>query len=256
MTSPHRTEFFNRVCQALGSDPGTLANRQAALFSGPAAAESWPSANVLPTRSPLEQDALLEKLAQQAVPLNLQVTPVDDLKTAARHIAALVRDKTPEWGTEKSVIRWSDPYLDDLDLETALADQGVTVSTTAMDPAADPVLQRQAVRERTIAAFMGVTTADFCLAETATLVLRTYPHQGRGVSLVPAIHVAVIPMNRIMADLSELYALLAEDSAAPHSGLTRHMVLISGPSKTADIELTMVHGAHGPREMHIFVVRS
>lgn len=249
MTSSHRTAFLDRVSQALGTDPVSFSARRTALFARP-------PAQALTPRSVPAQEALLEKLAHQAIPLNLHVTPVADPADAARHIAALVRDRRPEWGTLKSVIRWADPLLDALDLESALADQQVPVSTTAMDPAADPTPQRQAIRERTIAAFMGVTTADYCLAETATLVLRSRPHQGRAVSLVPAIHAAVIPMDRILADLSELFALLGQDACAPHSGLTRHMVLISGPSKTADIELTMVHGAHGPRELHIFVVRS
>ncbi len=73
-------------------------------------------------------------------------------------------------------------------------------------------------------------------------------------SLVPAVHVAVLTLDQMLANLTELYALLEQDRIAHKNGLTHHMVFISGPSKTADIELTMVHGAHGPREMHLVVV--
>ena len=84
--------------------------------------------------------------------------------------------------------------------------------------------------------------------------MRTRAGQARSVSLVPAIHIAVIELNQIIADLKELYALLKWDPKAKKEGLTNCMTFISGPSKTADIEATMVHGAHGPREVHVFVI--
>ncbi|MGD9972421.1 MAG: LUD domain-containing protein [Desulfatirhabdiaceae bacterium] len=75
-----------------------------------------------------------------------------------------------------------------------------------------------------------------------------------GYPLVPSIHVAVIRLEQLLADLKELYALLRWDAGQQAEGLTHHMVMISGPSKTADIELVMVHGAHGPREVHLVVI--
>ncbi|HKJ97423.1 MAG TPA: lactate utilization protein, partial [Desulfotignum sp.] len=152
--------------------------------------------------------------------------------------------------------RWSHPLLDALDLESVLADQDIPVHTTAMDSHADLKGQRQVIRENTIASFMGITAADYCVADTATIVMKTHPHQGRAVSLVPAVHVAVITLDQILANLAELYAVLDDEKNTPEKGLTHHMVFISGPSKTADIELTMVHGAHGPKEMYIFVIRA
>ena len=73
-------------------------------------------------------------------------------------------------------------------------------------------------------------------------------------AIVPSIHLAVIRLDQILSDLQELYALLRWDEKEWESGLTNYMSFISGPSKTADIEATMVHGAHGPREVHIFVI--
>ena len=73
-------------------------------------------------------------------------------------------------------------------------------------------------------------------------------------SLVPSIHVAVITLDQIIADLIELYALIKWDPDVQKEGLTNCMTYISGPSKTADVEATMVHGAHGPREVYVYVI--
>ena len=64
----------------------------------------------------------------------------------------------------------------------------------------------------------------------------------------------MIRLDQILVDLKELYTLLKWDPRQRAEGLTNGPTYITGPSKTADIEATMVHGAHGPREVHIFVV--
>jgi len=92
------------------------------------------------------------------------------------------------------------------------------------------------------------------MADTATLVLRNRPGQPRSVALVPSIHIAVITLDQIISDMKELFALLRWDDRFRSEGLSNYMAFISGPSKTADIEATMVHGAHGPREVYLYVV--
>jgi L-lactate dehydrogenase complex protein LldG len=79
------------------------------------------------------------------------------------------------------------------------------------------------------------------------------PGHARSVSLVPAIHIAVIEIRSIIANLKELYALIKHGDGLP-GGLTNCMTFITGPSKTADIEAVMVHGAHGPRELYLYVI--
>jgi L-lactate dehydrogenase complex protein LldG len=110
------------------------------------------------------------------------------------------------------------------------------------------------LRQQVFDSYIGVTAADFCMADTATLVMRIRAGQARSVSLVPAIHIAVIELDQIIADLKELQILLKWDPQERKEGLTNCMTFISGPSKTADIEATMVRGAHGPREVYIFVI--
>ena len=117
-----------------------------------------------------------------------------------------------------------------------------------------PLENRGCFRQQVIDAYIGLTSADFCMADTAALVMRTRPGQARSVSLVPSIHIAVIDIDQILANLKELVALLKWEDEYRTEGLTNCMTFISGPSKTADIEATMVHGAHGPREVYIYVI--
>ena len=149
--------------------------------------------------------------------------------------------------------------IDRLNLAEALAPQKVPVYMTELEEseAGDKSGEkaRAAYANRVVDAYIGITSADFCMADTASLVMRTRPGQARSVSLVP-----VDPCRRhstsikSSCDLKELYALLQWDPEVREEGLTNCMTYISGPSKTADVEATMVHGAHGPREVYLFVI--
>jgi len=98
-----------------------------------------------------------------------------------------------------------------------------------------------------------ITDVDLAVAETGSIVLGASEACRRMISLVPLIHIAIVRPDQIVADLIDWAGTLpaAGDDAAP-SGLT----LISGPSKTADIEMELVTGVHGPGELHLVVVDS
>jgi L-lactate dehydrogenase complex protein LldG len=95
----------------------------------------------------------------------------------------------------------------------------------------------------------GVTEVDYAVAETGTLVIRHRPEHGRLLSLVPFVHVAVVQPKQIVPDLIDLFEILAKDGVG--SGVT----MISGPSKTADIEMNTVTGVHGPNVVRVFVLQ-
>jgi L-lactate dehydrogenase complex protein LldG len=194
---------------------------------------------------------LLVRLEEAAEPLNIELYKAADLPAAATLISRIASEKSPEWGGQKQVAAWRHPLVDRLNLEAVL---DVPLFVAEPDPALSPEQGRRRLRRRIAKSFIGVTAADFCLADTATLVMRTRPGQARSVSLLPSIHVAVIESSRLLSDLAELYALLRWDLPRETGDLFTSMALISGPSKTADIEATLVHGAHGPRELHLIVV--
>ena len=201
-----------------------------------------------------ERRELLSRMTEAGKPINLAVTAVAEEAAAKVAIIDLVRRKSPEWENQKQVAAWQHPLLESLDLNSAIDAEGIPFYIVDPVSAENGDHVREEIRQNIIASYIGITSADFALADTATLVMRTRSGQPRSLAVVPSIHIAVIRLEQILADLQELYALLRWDEQEWENGLTNYMSFISGPSKTADIEATMVHGAHGPREVHIFVL--
>ncbi len=200
-------------------------------------------------RSAEDRKRLLDRLIREGGPLNLKVIPVPTLEDAALAIAELARDRTPEWGDDRSLVAWRHPLIDSLNLPDRLKEQGIPVHVPGLGPDDAGLFRHHAQT-----ALIGVTSADYCIAESASLVLKARSGQPRMVSLLPSIHVAVITEGQLLESLAECYALVKKDLDAEKEGMTCCMTLVSGPSKTADIEAVMVHGAHGPRELIICVI--
>jgi L-lactate dehydrogenase complex protein LldG len=248
MSTANQEEFINRIKMALGK-PFAESRQKAALFSREMSAETRAILERIKNRTAEDRKKLLETLIEAAGPIHLTVRTCVDVNAVTAAIAEVVRNKDPEWGDKKRVAAWQHPLIESLNLPDALSEQGVPVFYADLQKT-----DEESLRQGIIDSYIGITSADFCMADTATLVMRTRPGQARSVSLVPAIHIAVVELNRIIADLKELYALLKWDPQESKDGVTNCMTFISGPSKTADIEATMVHGAHGPREVHIIVI--
>ena len=98
---------------------------------------------------------------------------------------------------------------------------------------------------------VGVSGAFAAIAETGTLVFASGPDTPSTVSLLPETHVAVVSARRIVAHMEDAWAL----ARAEFGQLPRAVNFVSGPSRTADIDQTIVLGAHGPYRVHIIVVR-
>jgi L-lactate dehydrogenase complex protein LldG len=95
----------------------------------------------------------------------------------------------------------------------------------------------------------GITSADYALADTGSLVMLAGPREARLISLLPPAHIAVVPRERILTGLDELFTVVPKPAE-----ITSSMVLITGPSRTADIEQFLVRGVHGPGTMHVVLV--
>ena len=92
---------------------------------------------------------------------------------------------------------------------------------------------------------LGITEADYLLPETGTLVLRSSAERPRAVSLLPRIHLAIVRPEMLRADMHQVFA-----EAKDH----HYLLFITGPSRTADIELTVTLGVHGPKGLHVWMI--
>lgn len=97
---------------------------------------------------------------------------------------------------------------------------------------------------------VGITGAFCAIAETGTLALLSGPDTPATVSLLPETHVAILRASRVVAGMEEAWKLLRDELGE----LPRAVNFISGPSRTGDIEQTIVLGAHGPYRVHIVIV--
>jgi L-lactate dehydrogenase complex protein LldG len=94
---------------------------------------------------------------------------------------------------------------------------------------------------------VGVSRAVYGLADTGSVVLSAGPDEPRARSLLPPVHVTILDAERILPGLPELFAAL--DGELPSA-----LAIVTGPSRSADIEQKLVIGVHGPGETHIVLV--
>ncbi len=120
---------------------------------------------------------------------------------------------------------------------------------TAIPSVVSGITDREALRQHCAALPVGITSAEYGLAATGSLVMLAGPENPRMISLLPPMHIAVLPAARVLAGIDHLFAVLPDPAAAASS-----MVLITGPSRTGDIEQISIRGVHGPGEIHIVLI--
>jgi len=249
MNDNGQAKFINKIRQALCVD----GKRDCPdLFCRPPDEESMLILDRIGSRTHSSRLKLLETMIEAGKPVNLNVISVETLLEATQEIIKLACEKKPEWGDEKKVVLWRHPLIDEMNIGEIFRERNIAVIFSNQSDAGKT--ERARLIKESAGSLMGITSADYCIAETGTLVLKTAPGNERIVSLLPSIHVAVIKLEQIIADFKELYTLLDKDIKDSPEGIENGMTFITGPSKTADIEATMVHGAHGPRELYIYVI--
>ena len=145
------------------------------------------------------------------------------------------------------VLTWSESSIGLPGLLETLRARGAKVLENLPLPGTGP--GREAPLSALAACGVGITGADFGLAESGSVVLSTGPGRGRLASLLPPVHVAVLRASRVVWTLADAFARDA-DAAARASNL----VVVTGPSRTADIEMTLTRGVHGPGELHVVLI--
>jgi L-lactate dehydrogenase complex protein LldG len=146
------------------------------------------------------------------------------------------------------VVHWQHEVLDRLEVGRVCRDAGCDVANWGELAQGDESTRWQ----HAFAADVGITSVDWAIAETGSLALFSGPNQGRVVSLLPKRYLAIIEPSQILPDLFDLFARLESRKAE----LPSNMVLVTGPSKTGDIELKLTTGVHGPGNVHLLVVEN
>jgi L-lactate dehydrogenase complex protein LldG len=141
-----------------------------------------------------------------------------------------------------------------LDLTPDFRAQALDVEVMPVAAVEDPERRRQ-FRMSVAAADIGFTGVDLAVAETGTLVLRSGAGRPRSTALLPPYHVAVFDRTALVESLAQLGVFLeAWHNGDPEPGGGAAIHFITGPSRTADIELTLTRGVHGPKEVHAIFV--
>ncbi len=185
--------------------------------------------DIYPARLPEPEEAEVERFLAEVSNLSgvaRRVTP----QTVFAAMETLVAENTVCRAT-----LWPDPLFAQLGLEQVLCDLGVEL----VSPIAD--------KHNLALCDLGITTADYLLPETGTLVLRSSAQQPRAVSLLPRIHLAIVCPSMLRPDMHQVFAE-AKDS--------HYLVFITGPSRTADIELTVTLGVHGPKSLFVWMLEN
>jgi L-lactate dehydrogenase complex protein LldG len=216
--SQARDEILARVRGALSRDPATLAASRQAVTTALATPVSGPR--------PQPVGDLVARFCERSLALS---STVDRVATRADVPAAVARYLAA--GALPTVaVCW--PELADLAWSAA----GLTVAARAAG--GDDLL--------------GITGAYCAIAETGTLMLLSGAQTAATTSLLPETHIAVVPAARVVADMEAGFALLRTE----HGELPRAVNFVSGPSRTGDIEQTIVLGAHGPYRVHLIIINA
>jgi L-lactate dehydrogenase complex protein LldG len=166
---------------------------------------------------------------------------VADAESAAAKVIELLQAR----GCRR-VLLGRGPVLDTLSLAGRLAAVGMEETPVDQLPA-------ERGKELLFAADAAVSAVHTLIAETGTVVAAAAPPEPRSLTLLPPVHIAVAARRQLVPDLFDLLAAFPSADGVPPQ-LPSCLTLITGPSKTGDIELKLVTGVHGPGELHVVLL--
>ncbi|MFQ5860368.1 MAG: lactate utilization protein, partial [Dehalococcoidia bacterium] len=232
--------------EALGREADTPAQDSLGLKEDLTALEE----RVLAIRQRLDaqRPQLAERLASQASQAGWQVLRARNAEEASLQIRQLVQEK----GVQR-IVRAEYPVFRKLHLHHTLEDLGVRVTPMALGVGGT----REGLHREASLAELGLTGVDYAIAETGTCVLIPRRGVSRLVSLLPPLHLALVEPEQMVETLDDLLVLRTlafYKNKKNNPTLSTYMSFITGPSRTADIEQTLVIGVHGPREVYLLLL--
>ena len=245
MTS--KVNFIKQVTKALGRSEiiPPEASYATAIFEDKSSASA--NAEQAVVDAELLSESLVNEMVESSETAGWKVHRPDNFEEAAELVLRICKDHKA-----RSVLRSSHTVLTDIPLDAALSTSGINVEVTTHSSGSS-IQQIQKSKSAAFNADVGVTGVDYAIAETGTVVLHPRAGVSRLLSLAPPTHIAILRQGDVLPSLDELFAIKRDDFLKGE--LEGSMNLISGPSKTADIEGTTVTGIHGPLEVHLIIVK-
>lgn len=204
---------------------------------GPTRHPGGPSVPMAP--ADVEEMATLFQAACEAV--GGAVHHIQDVQALATFVAALCDAEG-----RRTVLAWDEAQMPLAGLTHAMAAAGLTLVDSTVPP--DGPARVDALARLDTAA-VGVTGALALLADTGSVVVAAGPGRPRLASLLPPVHVALVTRAMLVPSLG---ALFAREPLLPRHAA--NLVAITGPSRTADIEMTLTRGVHGPKTVHVVFI--
>jgi L-lactate dehydrogenase complex protein LldG len=170
---------------------------------------------------------------------------LEDAEEAFQRLVQLVK----EWRAEddEEVLSWASRALPIENLGGLLEESGISLFIPED-------LHDESTRARAARANVGLTSADAAFASTGSIVLASGRGKSRAASLLPLRHLVLVPMSRIHTTVEAWLRTLRHDQAlSSFLRVSGQIVFITGPSKSADIELNLTLGVHGPRVVHALI---
>jgi L-lactate utilization protein LutC len=184
---------------------------------------------------------LCDAFATEATAVGGEVYLVDDLTAAAERLSQLCMEIAA-----RSALCWQHNLLDRVGVRPLLD----RVQIDYIDHTTLAALPADEQRARILAAHVGITSCEYAIAETGSLLMLSRPGRERVASLLPAVSISIIERAQLLPDLYDAFQRLGA------AALPSNAVFITGPSKTGDMELELTTGVHGPKRWIVLVVRS
>jgi len=225
-----------------------LANIRASLSTSRAmlAAEAAGTVDTPPPFVHPPQDDLAEQFATELARLAGQLHRCADDRAALAEIRTILQQQAAA-----QIIAWDRSEIGLPGLDELLDELGVRVLDGQI---AERGEQRLAYLQALEPAPICISGADAAIAESGTLLLRSRPGRGRLASLLAPTHIAVLRRAQIVRGLGVALAQLQERHGPDIFADSSNLTLITGPSRTGDIEQTLTLGVHGPREIHVVLI--
>jgi len=186
-----------------------------------------------------ERDSLVSRFSARVRSVNGYFTRITNVQSASEYVTKIALGRNA-----KRIVVSNDPLS--LEFLNEITPRGL------LDVSSPTTSSREDFFKSLKEAEIGVSSVDWAVAETGTLIISTSDESNRLVTALPEVHVAIVPSSKLVSSLEEAGPYLSEETKKSAGPLT--ISLISSSSRTSDIGDMVILGVHGPKELHVLLL--